>query len=247
MKIGIITCGYVDPPLSDNHGQYADMIETAFASVNEAMVFQNYDAIKGELPGLDECHGFILTGSVHNAYDDLPWILALVDWIRSCEARKKPLVGICFGHQIIARALGGVVEKSHKGWGLGSYEVKIVALKKWMNLAIDNARMLVSHQDQVVVVPSEMSVIAGNDFCPNFMLVKDNHILTVQGHPEFSSEFTEKLVKKRQHLLSEHQYEDAFIQLQKPNDSVLFLHWMDAFFTRDQQRISSEVLQKAEL
>ncbi len=232
MKIGIITCGYVDPPLSDSHGQYVDMIESAFASVNEAMVFQNYDAIKGELPGLDECHGFILTGSVHNAYDDYPWILALADWIRSCEARRKPLVGICFGHQIIARALGGVVEKSHKGWGLGSYEVRVVAFKEWMNLAIDSARMLVSHQDQVVVVPEEMNVIAGNDFCPNFMLVKDDHILTVQGHPEFSPEFTEKLVIKRQHLLPLHKYEDAFVQLKKPNDSVLFLQWMNAFFTR---------------
>ncbi len=232
MKIGIITCGYVDPPLSDSHGQYVDMIETAFANVNNAMTFQNYDAIKGQLPSLDECHGFILTGSIHNAYDDLPWILTLVDWIRSCEARRKPLVGICFGHQIIARALGGVVEKSHKGWGLGSCEVKVVAFKEWMNLAIDSARMLVSHQDQVVVVPKEMSVIAGNDFCPNFMLVKDDHILTVQGHPEFSAEFTEKLVIKRQHLLPQHQYEKAFVELKKPNDSVLFLHWINAFFTR---------------
>ncbi len=233
MKIGIITCGYVDPPLSDSHGQYVDMIETAFANVNGAMTFQNYDAIKGELPSLDECRGFIITGSVHNAYDDLPWILALVDWIRRCEETRKPLVGICFGHQIIARALGGVVEKSHKGWGLGSCEVKIVAYKEWMNLAIDSARMLVSHQDQVVTVPEAMSVIAGNDFCPNFMLVKDDHILTVQGHPEFSTEFTEKLVLKRQHLLPLHQYEDAFVQLKKPNDSVRFLHWMDAFFTRE--------------
>lgn len=246
MKIGIITCGYVDPPLSDSHGQYVDMIESAFASVNEAMVFQNYDAIKGELPDLDECHGFILTGSVHNAYDDYPWILALVDWIRSCEARRKPLVGICFGHQIIARALGGVVEKSHKGWGLGSCEVKVVAFKEWMNLAIDSARMLVSHQDQVVVVPRQMRVIAGNDFCPNFMLVKDNHILTVQGHPEFSPEFTEKLVRKRQHLLSQEQYENALVELKKSNDSALFLHWIDAFFTRDQQRIASDMLQKSE-
>ncbi|MGR5235947.1 glutamine amidotransferase-related protein [Vibrio alfacsensis] len=244
MKIGIITCGYVDPLLLDGHGQYADMIETAFASVNDAMTFQNYDAMKGELPSFDECHGFIITGSVHNAYDDLPWILALADWIRCCEARRKPLVGICFGHQLIARALGGMVEKSHKGWGLGCYEVKVVALKKWMNLAIDSARMLVSHQDQVVIVPKGMRVIAGNDFCPNFMLVKDNHILTVQGHPEFTPEFTEKLVRKRRHLLSQRQYDDAFVQLKQPNDSMLFLHWVDAFFTREQQRISSELLLK---
>ena len=244
MKIGIITCGHVDPPLAEHHGQYFDMIEASLFEVNNQFEFVDYDATKGVLPNLDECHGFIITGSVHNAYDDDPWIVGLMEWIRRCEAVRKPLVGICFGHQVIARALGGTVMKSEKGWGLGSYEVNVTAQKKWMNLSMDSVRMLVVHQDQVVIVPKGIKVIASNDFCPNFMLSKDNHIFTVQGHPEFSSEFVAKLVDKRRELIGSDHAEDAFRQLDKTQDSVLILHWIDSFLTMAEQAQRTQKLHK---
>jgi len=235
MKIGILTCGYVDPPLSDGYGQYADMIERSMSVVNQSLSFENYDAIKGDLPSLDDCDGFILTGSVHNAYDDDPWIVDLAEWIRRCETRRKPLVGICFGHQLIARALGGKVVKSEKGWGLGSYAVNVIEQKRWMKLAIDSVRLLVSHQDQVVILPSGMRVIAHNEFCPNFMLAKDNHIFTVQGHPEFSVDFTARLVEKRKSIISDSHYRSAYEELDKTQDSALICHWIDEFFVYNQQ------------
>lgn len=231
MKIGILTCGHVDAPLSDFHGQYFDMIAASLYEVNDQFEFINFDATQGELPALDECQGYIITGSVFNAYDDESWIHELIDWIVHCEAIRKPLVGICFGHQVIARALGGKVMKSEKGWGLGSYQVNITAQKKWMNLAVDTVRLLVSHQDQVVIVPKGVKVIAGNEFCPNYMLAKDNHIFTVQGHPEFSVEFTAKLVDKRQQILGKQQALDAHQQLTKAQDSALIMHWIDSFMT----------------
>lgn len=237
MKIGIITCGHVDPSLASYHGQYFDMIAASLYEVNNQLEFVDYDATRGELPSLDQCVGFIITGSVHNAYDNDPWIVELVSWIRRCEAIRRPLVGICFGHQIIARALGGTVMKSEKGWGLGSYTANVSVQKKWMNLSMDSVRMLVSHQDQVVTVPKGMKVIAGNDFCPNFMLAKDNHIFTVQGHPEFSSEFTGKLVEKRREIIGSAHAEDAFRQLNKPQDSALILHWIDSFLNMVEQPV----------
>lgn len=230
MKIGILTCGYVDPTLVGIDGEYADMITATLHSVNEAIEFQNYDAKAGNLPDLDDCFGFIITGSVDNAYDDDPWIINLMEWIVRCEAQRKPLVGICFGHQLVARALGGKVERSQKGWGLGSYEVQICAQKRWMKLGMDSARLLVSHQDQVVIAPSGMKVIARNDFCPNFMLVKDNHIMTVQGHPEFSAEFTQAVVNNFKPLITENHYWSALESLSHPQDSALILHWIDSFF-----------------
>ncbi|CAM3095908.1 glutamine amidotransferase-related protein [Vibrio rarus] len=240
MKIGILTCGHVDAPLSDGYGQYADMIEGTLFEVNNGFTFHNYDATLGELPDLDECHGFIITGSVNNAYDNHPWILQLMQWIVSCEVRRRPLVGICFGHQLIARALGGMVQKSDKGWGLGSYEVQITAQKRWMNLSVERVRLLVSHQDQVTTVPKGVKVIASNDFCPNFMLAKDNHILTVQGHPEFAVDFTSKLVEKRKHLITPLHYQQAFIDLATPQDSALILHWIDSFFVMAQDNTDIE-------
>lgn len=244
MKIGIITCGHVAPPLSDLHGQYFDMIAASLHEVNNQFEFVDFDATQGVLPCLDECHGFIITGSVHNAYDDDAWILGLMEWIRRCEAVRRPLVGICFGHQVIARALGGTVMKSEKGWGLGSYPVNVNAQKKWMNLSMDSVRMLVSHQDQVVIVPKGVKVIAGNDFCPNFMLVKDNHIFTVQGHPEFSNEFTGKLVEKRREIIGTKKADEALRQLEQPQDSALILHWIDSFLTMAEQAERTHKLHK---
>lgn len=238
MKIGILTCGYVDSELAKTYGQYAQMIELSLGEVKSTLEFINYDAYAGELPDLDECFGFILTGSVHNAYDNDAWITNLMDWIVRCEAQRKPLVGICFGHQLIARALGGRVEKSTKGWGIGSYKVNIIRQKRWMKLGVDSARLLVSHQDQVVIAPSGMKVAARNDFCPNFMLVKDNHVMTIQGHPEFSSSFTQALTRQREHLLRPGQYQSALTEAGKPQDSSLILHWISSFFEtamRDQQ------------
>ncbi|MGL6259576.1 type 1 glutamine amidotransferase [Vibrio sp. WXL103] len=238
MKIGILTCGYVDSELAKTYGQYAQMIELSLGEIKPTLEFINYDAYAGELPDLDECFGFILTGSVHNAYDNDAWITNLMDWVVRCEAQRKPLVGICFGHQLIARALGGRVEKSTKGWGIGSYEVNIIRQKRWMKLGVDSARVLVSHQDQVVIAPSGMKVAARNDFCPNFMLVKDNHVMTIQGHPEFSSSFTQALTRQREHLLRPGQCQSALAEASKPQDSSLILHWISSFFetaVRDQQ------------
>ncbi|MGR5117243.1 type 1 glutamine amidotransferase [Vibrio astriarenae] len=245
MKIGIITCGYVDPSLVDIDGQYVDMITTNLHAINDSIEFINYDAKAGVLPNLDACFGYILTGSVDNAYDNEPWITNLMEWIIRCEAQRKPLVGICFGHQLIARALGGKVERSNKGWGLGSYEVQICAQKRWMKLGVDSARLLVSHQDQVTIAPSGMKVVAKNDFCPNFMLVKDNHIMTVQGHPEFSAEFTEAVVHNFKPLVTENHYWSALKEVKKPQDSALLLHWIDSFFEMAKHDKEIEQMQQA--
>lgn len=227
MKIGILVCGYLNPDLSARYGR---MSAKALKTVNENIQCEHFEVIRGELPDLDECDGYLVTGSTHSAYENEAWILSLIDWVKRCETRRKPLVGIGFGHQLITRALGGTVERSAKGWGLGSDEVQVVAQKRWMNLSVDTLRMLVSHQDQVVTIPRGMRVIATNDFCPNFMLAKDNHILTIQGHPESSAEFLLELVEMRKHLISESHYEDAKKQILKVQDSTLVLHWIDAFF-----------------
>ncbi|OBT16979.1 GMP synthase [Vibrio sp. UCD-FRSSP16_10] len=244
MKIGILICGHLSGDLANVYGQYSNMIVTALQAINENIIFSEYDALNQQLPDLDECDGYIVTGSVYNAYDNEPWILGLIDWVQRCEARRAPLVGICFGHQVIARALGGTVEKSNKGWGLGNYEVNITTQKRWMNLSIDRLRMLVSHQDQVITVPRGVKVIASSDFCPNFMLAKDNHLFTVQGHPEFSSEFLARLVDERKDLITEQHYLSTFEQLKEAPDSAIILHWIDAFFVFNMESIQEANFQK---
>ena len=189
-----------------------------------------YSALDMTLPASpDECDGYIITGSVHDAYADEPWIHNLASWIRQLDEIKKPLVGICFGHQIISIALGGTVEKSSRGWGIGMSYNQIEATPEWMTPKQKNLNLLVSHQDQVVQLPAEVNLLAASDFCPYFMFAKDAHILTVQGHPEFSPEFVQRLIEARHTVLGEAHYHQAMTSLQDPADSNTVMKWIANF------------------
>jgi len=132
--------------------------------------------------------GWLLTGSRHGAYEDHPFIPPLEEFIRRAYADGVPLVGICFGHQIIAQALGGKVEKFKGGWSVGPQEYdfggETLTLNAW-------------HQDQVTVTPPDATVIAGNGFCTNAALAYGDRAFTVQAHPEFSDMFVEGLMRTR--------------------------------------------------
>ena len=135
-----------------------------------------------------EADGWLITGSSAGAYDDLPWIAPLEGLIRSIQASNRPLVGICFGHQIIAQALGGRVEKFTGGWCVGRHDYEIggraMPLNAW-------------HQDQVVTLPPGARRLGASPFCENAVLAYGDSILTYQPHPEFEAEtvayFTESL------------------------------------------------------
>jgi GMP synthase-like glutamine amidotransferase len=230
MKIGIIVCDKVAPALAAEFGEFADMIS---ASLNPYGQFEYrlFDAITQDLPNnQDDCQGYIITGSTHDAYVDKPWINHLADWIRQIDEQRKPLIGICFGHQIICVALGGQVEKSPKGWGLGMSTNQIYSHLPWMIPKKEHVNILVSHQDQVTQIPPGMTLIASNNFCPNYMLIKDNHILTVQGHPEFSMTFERRLLERKKALLTENQYQQALSSLDSIADSAIAMQWFALFF-----------------
>ncbi|MCE0494588.1 glutamine amidotransferase-related protein [Vibrio salinus] len=232
MKIGIIECDKVAPDLAKDYGEYADMI-MATLSPHASFEFTLFNAVNCELPDKnDDCGGYIITGSTHDAYSDQQWIHSLVDWIRLCDEQKKPLIGICFGHQIISLALGGTVRKSEKGWGIGMSVNEVHESPQWMTPHLDVLNLLVSHQDQVIDIPDSMKIIASSEFCPNYMLSKDDHILTVQGHPEFSVEFDRKLVERKKPLLTMDQYDHALTSLELPPHSSIVMQWFAQFLSQ---------------
>ncbi|MGL6310151.1 glutamine amidotransferase-related protein [Aeromonas veronii] len=231
MRLGILDCDRLDPDLADRFGPvYSEMFIRGFAALAPELEFRVWSALDGELPeDLHECDAWLITGSRHDAYSDIPWIQALRAWIRQAHDADVKLVGVCFGHQVIAQALGGEVVKSTKGWGLGVSVHPMLADEPWMAPARDQIRILASHQDQVALLPPGATRLAGNDFCPNFMFLQGDHIVAIQGHPEFSVEYNRALIERRRGLLPDERYQSSLSSLEGEVDSATMMQWLLQF------------------
>ncbi len=196
MKIGILQTGHAPEDLVRDSGEYQAMFARLLDG--HGFDFAAWPVVDGVFPeGPEAADGWLITGSKHGAYEDHPWIPPLEDLIRSIVAARRPLVGICFGHQIIAQALGGKVEKFPKGWSIGPTEYQIdgetLTLNAW-------------HQDQVTELPPGARVVGQSDFCAHAALVYDGDevegggpapVYSLQPHPEFSADFVRGLMQTR--------------------------------------------------
>ena len=231
MRLGILDCDRLDPDLADHFGPvYSEMFIKGFRALAPELEFRIWSALDGELPDdLQECDAWLITGSRHDAYSDLPWIQALRAWIRLAHDADVKLAGVCFGHQVIAQALGGEVVKPTKGWGLGVSVHPMLATGSWMQPGLDQIRILASHQDQVALLPPGATRLAGNDFCPNFMFLQGDHIVAIQGHPEFSVEYNRALIERRRDFLSDDRYQSSLSSLEGEVDSATMMQWLLQF------------------
>jgi len=189
MKIGILNA--INPHESKVNwgGSPVDAYIRFFQSVDAPFEYVGYEAAQGQLPESPaECNAYVITGSPRGAYNSDPWIAALMQFIREGTQAGLKFTGICFGHQILAQALGGRVEKSEKGWGLGLKSFEIKETKPWMNgQANGNTRSLYfAHQDQVQELPPGAELLGGSEFCPIAMYSISDQVFAVQGHPEFT-------------------------------------------------------------
>ena len=187
MKIGILQTGHAPDALLPETGDYDTMFMRLLDS--HGFEFETYAVVDGVFPeSARACDGWLITGSRHGAYEDLPWIAPLEELIRQIMATGRPLVGVCFGHQIIAQALGGTVEKFAGGWAVGPTEYDICGAPMRLNAW---------HQDQVTKLPEGATVVGSNDFCANAALAIGDNILTIQPHPEFTAGFVAGLIDTR--------------------------------------------------
>lgn len=184
MKIGILQTGFVPKPLANEFGEYPPMFEQLLSG--QGFEFETYPVVDNHFPeNVNVCKGWLITGSVYSAYDDMPFISELENFIREAYTANVPIVGICFGHQIMAQALGGKVEKYNGGWGVGQSDYLL--REKTVNL-------LAIHQDQVVAKPPEAKVVLSNDFCKIAGLAYKGTAISFQPHPEFSPDFMRALI-----------------------------------------------------
>ncbi|WP_417517508.1 glutamine amidotransferase-related protein [Minwuia sp.] len=229
MKLGILETGRLPEALSDVHGSFPDMFERWLAPHLMDVAFTTFPVLDDRWPsGPDACDGWLITGSRFGVYDDEPWIPPLMAFIRDAAAARVPILGICFGHQIVAEAMGGKAVKSPRGWGAGIHRYCF---------AMDGTErilpMLVSHQDQVVAVPPGATVLGGSDHCPFGVLEYDAPILTVQFHPEFDPALSASILRERAGItIPEAVATKALDSLGTPPENRAAGAWMGAWLAR---------------
>jgi len=229
--IAILETGVPPPDLRDSFDDYPARFR---ALLGEGVATVRFDVQAGRLPEDPAAfQGAIVTGSAAGVYDDLPWIAPLLDWLRAARGRTR-LVGICFGHQAMAQAFGGRVEKSHKGWGIGLHRYDVHDVEPWMFPRAGAISIAVSHQDQVVAPPPDARVIASSPFTPYAGLTWDTHegeaAMSFQCHPEFQPEYAAALIEARRGHRIDHALADAAIEtLGRPNDRAVLTAWIRAF------------------
>jgi len=230
MLIGILETGLLPDDLRANHGAYPDMFAQLLAPHD--FTFRTWSVVAGDFPDrADDADGWLITGSRHGAYEDLPFIPPLERFIRSVHAAGVPLVGICFGHQIIAQALGGRVEKFAGGWSVGPQVYDFGGTPR---------RLMAWHQDQVTELPPGATVIARSDFCPYAGLRYDDRALTIQAHPEFGPGIVGGLIRTRAPgVVPETLLAPARAQLDTPLDTAAIADEIAAFFKAPRARASA--------
>lgn len=233
MHLGILQCDSVRAELQPAFGDYPDMFRTLLTTEAVAPAFDVYDLTRGQLPdSLAECDAWLFTGSKWSVYDPDPWIHDAHELARALHAERRPTIGICFGHQLIARALGGRVEKAESGWGVGVHTMRILDRRPWMDPARQMLSLLVSHQDQVVEPPAEAERLAGHEFCPHDMFQIGGHILTFQGHPEFAKGYSRATMEHRRAILGEATFGEGMASLASDIEPGVAAAWIHRFLAR---------------
>ena len=189
MRIGLLQCGHTAPSVIAKHGTYAAMFERLLAAPGRA--FKTWDVVDGDFPnGPQDADAWVLTGSPLGVYEPHDFIAPLEALTRDIVAAERPLAGICFGHQLIAQALGGQVVKHPGGWRIGPEPYRFDGVA-------NPIRLHAWHQDQVTEAPPEARVIASGPDCAIAAMTIGDHVLSLQAHPEFSNAVLRDLIEAR--------------------------------------------------
>ncbi|MGV3490186.1 MAG: glutamine amidotransferase-related protein [Devosia sp.] len=234
MKLTIIQTGDVPLPLRDRFGAYPLMFQRMFEEVGHDFAPEAIRVHDGAPPpDPSTLDAILITGSAAGVYEDHAWLDPLRAFIRAAYAANTPMLGICFGHQIMADALGGDVRKSEKGWGLGRHTYAVKSRPGFLATDLPALSIACSHQDQVITPPAEAEVFLGSEFTPSAGLVyRNGRALSLQPHPEFLDDYTLALAELRRGKAPDAVVETAVASLDTASHSKDVAGWLGNFLTR---------------
>lgn len=228
--LGLLESDVLYPDLVDDYSSYGSMICQSLSALDKHLEFRHYHIQNGEFPeNLNECDAYLITGSKTGVYDNEHWLEPLEQWIKKAYNNKVRMLGICFGHQMLAHSLGGHASKSDKGWGVGNHMTNILHLPIWLNDDSDAYQLIYSHKDQVESLPPRGKVLASSDFCEYAAWYISDQVLSFQGHPEFTPEYFRRLLERRRDDVGSELLDQALKSIDQPNDSEKILRWMIEF------------------
>lgn len=236
MRIGLLRCDEIFEDLRPQYEGYHQLFSNLFkvaaghSSIDETIEFVDVPVCEGIFPTTPTEHdAWLITGSARGVYEDKPWITSLLDLIRDLNTAQAPTVGVCFGHQAIAQALGGRVERVTT-LGIGNRTARVIQHEGWMSPVLNEMGVFYCHHDQVLAMPTGGRVVASADHCPVAALAVGDHMLGIQAHPEFDAHYASVLYQGR-YAMPSHQkiLEDALSTLNAPLHRIDVASWMLRF------------------
>ncbi len=233
MKTGLLICDHVLDRFRPIAGGYEDMFPALFTGLE----LEPFYVCDGHFPASAEaCDAYLCTGSKYSVYDDVDWIHRLKDFVREVHREGRPFLGVCFGHQMMAEALGGKVERAEVGWCIGAHCFEVVRQEDWMTPFAPSFNLLMLCQDQVVRLPPDSTVLAQTADCPVGIFRVGETMLGIQAHPEFVADYNRALMEDRAGRMGREKVKQGLASLALPLHRQLLADWMTGFLRQARER-----------
>lgn len=237
LRIGVLICDHLDPAILERHADYGPRYRELLAPPGDpegpgaeaSFDVVELDLTAGELPDDPAaCDAWLVGGSRLDAHGDGGFVPGLVEFVARVLSENVPLVGICFGHQILARALGGRIERAGS-WGAGVKRFSVLGSAPWITVPSDPVSLVVSHRDQVADLPPGAELVLTAAYCPVAGFRVGERAFAVQAHPEFDTGLSRTLSEGRREIMGDDVTADALASLDLPTDSGQVNRWIRRF------------------